>query len=142
MYNEETDKEAMLRKIMQSSQMVDPSQMAGMTAGNGQIDNTGATIDALTQAQTPDPAFLQAQQNAQSDLAAQGRKDQLMALSGAAGGMAFNPGIPDMGGLQRGGGLMSMQAAPDLSGSSSSPDFAALMGGNEVDIMGLLNSFK
>jgi hypothetical protein len=148
-YNKDNDKEEMLRKIMASSNMVDPSQMVGMTTGGGisnmglpsapsgsmagvtpggAIDNTAATIDALTEAQTVDPAFLQAQQNAQSDMAMQAG---LQNLGSAAAALSFNPGVPDMIPLQRGGGMMALPQVPDLSSSSS-----------QMDLSGLLNYFK
>ena len=148
-YSKSNDKEEMLRKIMESANMVDPSQMAGMTPGGainnmgmqdapsqsmmgatpgGAIDNTAATIDALTAAQTVDPAFLQAQQNMQSDMA---RQAGLQNLSNVAGAMSFNPKTPGMIPLQRGGGMMAMPDTPDLSGS-----------GSQMDLSGLLNYFK
>ena len=148
-YSKSNDKEEMLRKIMESANMVDPSQMAGMTPGGainnmgmqdalsqsmmgatpgGAIDNTAATIDALTAAQTVDPAFLQAQQNVQSDMA---RQAGLQNLSNVAGAMSFNPETPGMIPLQRGGGMMAMPDTPDLSGS-----------GSQMDLSGLLNYFK
>ncbi len=148
-YSKSNDKEEMLRKIMESANMVDPSQMAGMTPGGainnmgmqdapsqsmmgatpgGAIDNTAATIDALTAAQTVDPAFLQAQQNMQSDMA---RQAGLQNLSNVAGAMSFNPETPGMIPLQRGGGMMAMPDTPDLSGS-----------GSQMDLSGLLNYFK
>ena len=148
-YSKSNDKEEMLRKIMESANMVDPSQMAGMTPGGainnmgmqdapsqsmmgatpgGAIDNTAATIDALTAAQTVDPAFLQAQQNVQSDMA---RQAGLQNLSNVAGAMSFNPKTPGMIPLQRGGGMMAMPDTPDLSGS-----------GSQMDLSGLLNYFK
>lgn len=148
-YSKSNDKEEMLRKIMESANMVDPSQMAGMTPGGainnmgmqdapsqsmmgatpgGAIDNTAATIDALTSAQTVDPAFLQAQQNVQSDMA---RQAGLQNLSNVAGAMSFNPETPGMIPLQRGGGMMAMPDTPDLSGS-----------GSQMDLSGLLNYFK
>jgi hypothetical protein len=148
-YSKSNDKEEMLRKIMESANMVDPSQMAGMTPGGainnmgmqdapsqsmmgatpgGAIDNTAATIDALTAAQTVDPAFLQAQQNVQSDMASQAG---LQNLSNVAGAMSFNPETPGMIPLQRGGGMMAMPDTPDLSGS-----------GSQMDLSGLLNYFK
>jgi len=148
-YSKSNDKEEMLRKIMESANMVDPSQIAGMTPGGainnmgmqdalsqsmmgatpgGAIDNTAATIDALTAAQTVDPAFLQAQQNVQSDMA---RQAGLQNLSNVAGAMSFNPETPGMIPLQRGGGMMAMPDTPDLSGS-----------GSQMDLSGLLNYFK
>lgn len=148
-YSKSNDKEEMLRKIMESANMVDPSQMAGMAPGgainnmgmpdnfspnmsgatpDGGIDNTAATIDALTAAQTVDPAFAQAQQNAQADMA---RQAGLQNLSNIASSMSFNPSVPGMIPLQRGGGMMAMPNAPDLSKSNS-----------QMDLSGLLNYFK
>ena len=148
-YNKNNDEEEMLRKIMASSNMVDPSQMVGMTTGGGisnmglpsapsgsmagvtpggAIDNTAATIDALTEAQTVDPAFAQAQQNAQADMA---RQAGLQNLSNIAASMSFNPSVPGMIPLQRGGGMMAMPNTPDLSKSNS-----------QMDLSGLLNYFK
>lgn len=149
-YNKDNDKEEMLRKIMASGNMVDPAQMSGMTAGGGisnmgagsapsesmlgvtpgaGIDNTAASIEALTKAETLDPAFVQAQQNAQSDVAMQAA---LQNLGNTASSLAFNPGVPDMIPLQRGGGMMALPGAPDLTTQASQP----------VDYTGLLDLFK
>ena len=153
-YQKKDDKEEMLRKALMSSKMVDPSMMAGMTASDGAInnfaapaapsesmlgmqaqtgaiDNTAATVEALSQAQTLDPAFLQAQQNAESDIA---REQMMKELASASAGMAYQPASAEMIPLQRGGGMMAIQEPPMMMGQTSASQ--------GQDILGLLNRFK
>ena len=153
-YQKKNDQEEMLRKALMSSNMVDPSMMAGMTANQGAInnfaapaapsesmlgmqaqtgaiDNTAATVEALSQAQTLDPAFLQAQQNAESEIA---REQMMKELASASAGMAYQPTSAEMIPLQRGGGMMAIQAPPMMMGQTSASQ--------GQDIMGLLNRFK
>lgn len=153
-YQKKDDKEEMLRKALMSSKMVDPSMMAGMTANQGAInnfaapaapsesmlgmqaqtgaiDNTAATVEALSQAQTLDPAFLQAQQNAESEIA---REQMIKELAGASAAMAYQPTSVEMIPLQRGGGMMAIQEPPMMMGQTSASQ--------GQDIMGLLNRFK
>ena len=157
-YQKKNDQEEMLRKALMSSNMVDPSMMAGMTPGGainnmgmqdapsqsmmgatpgGAIDNTAATIDALTAAQTVDPAFLQAQQNVQSDMA---RQAGLQNLSNVAGAMSFNPETPGMIPLQRGGGMIPLQGGGGMMAMPDTPDLSG--SGSQMDLSGLLNYFK
>jgi len=153
-YQKKNDQEEMLRKALMSSNMVDPSMMAGMTANQGAInnfaapeapsesmlgmqaqagaiDNTATAMEALSQAQTLDPAFLQAQQNAESEIA---REQMMKELAGASAGMAYQPTSAEMIPLQRGGGMMAIQAPPMMMGQTSASQ--------GQDIMGLLNRFK
>ena len=148
------DKEDMLLTALMSSKMVDPSMMAVMTANHapinnfaapaapsesmlgmqaqtGAIDNTAATVEALSQAQTLDPAFLQAQQNAESEIA---REQMIKELAGASAAMAYQPTSVEMIPLQRGGGMMAVQEPPMMMGQTSASQ--------GQDIMGLLNRFK
>ena len=130
-YQKKNDQEEMLRKALMSSNMVDPSMMAGMTANQGAIDNTAAAMESLSQAQTLDPAFLQAQQNAESEIA---REQMMKELASASAGMAYQPTSAEMIPLQRGGGMMAIQAPPVMMGQTSASQ--------GQDIMGLLNRFK
>jgi len=153
-YQKKNDQEEMLRKALMSSNMVDPSMMAGMTAKQGAnnnfaapaapsdsmlgmqaqtgaIDNTAAAMESLSQAQTLDPAFLQAQQNAESEIA---REQMMKELAGASAGMAYQPTSAEMIPLQRGGGMMAIQEPPMMMGQTSASQ--------GQDIMGLLNRFK
>jgi len=153
-YQKKNDQEEMLRKALMSSKMVDPSMMAGMTANQGAInnfaapaapsesmlgmqaqtgaiDNTAAAMESLSQAQTLDPAFLQAQQNAESEIA---REQMMKELAGASSGMAYQPTSAEMIPLQRGGGMMAIQEPPSMMGQTSASQ--------GQDIMGLLNRFK
>jgi hypothetical protein len=153
-YQKKNDQEEMLRKALMSSKMVDPSMMAGMTANQGAInnfaapaapsesmlgmqaqtgaiDNTAAAMESLSQAQTLDPAFLQAQQNAESEIA---REQMMKGLAGASAAMAYQPTSAEMIPLQRGGGMMAIQEPPMMMGQTSASQ--------GQDIMGLLNRFK
>ena len=130
-YQKKNDQEEMLRKALMSSNMVDPSMMAGMTANQGAIDNTAAAMESLSQAQTLDPAFLQAQQNAESEIS---REQMMKELASASAGMAYQPTSAEMIPLQRGGGMMAIQAPPVMMGQTSASQ--------GQDIMGLLNRFK
>jgi len=158
-YQKKNDQEEMLRKALMSSNMVDPSMMAGMTANQGAInnfaapaapsesvlgmqaptgaiDNTAATVEALSQAQTLDPAFLQAQQNAESDIA---REQMISNLGDMASSMSYQATPPGMIPLQRGGGMMALPEIPNLASSSPMTNPAT---GEQVDFSGLLDLFK
>ena len=135
-YQKKNDQEEMLRKALMNSDMVDPSMMAGMTANQGAINNFAAPADPSEsmlgmQAQTLDPAFLQAQQNAESDIA---REQMMKELASASAGMAYQPASVEMIPMQRGGGMMAIQAPPVMMGQTSASQ--------GQDIMGLLNRFK
>ncbi len=114
LYNPENDQEAQLRKILESAQMVNPGDIAGMQVSPGGIDNVGSAISGIANGPIA-PEILQATEAAGNPSTAS------KIIDGLANYQAAPINAPPMGQLQRGGGLMPLNAPPMGSyGSSAS----------------------
>lgn len=105
MYNPETDQEAQLRKILESAQMVNPADIAGMQVSPGGIDNVGSAISGIANGPIA-PEILQATEAAGNPSMAS------KIIDGLANYQVAPINAPPMGQLQRGGGLMPLNAPP------------------------------